>query len=133
MTDEAVQDVNVYAVKFFGTKKRAVDARAQPTLVTIKNHAEDDESLELVCSYLFLLRAATEKTNQPSPVFLKLHAALCGVLDACGRAEELTRVLEDLGDGSARMLARDGSGMEELHTAMMRSIAAGRAVCPLHS
>jgi hypothetical protein len=119
----------VYAIKFFGTKKRAVDARAQPTLVTVKNHAEDDASLDLVCSSLFLVWAATKKTTQPSPVLLKLHAALCGVLDACGRAEELTRVLEDLGDGSARMLARDGSGMEDLHTAMMRSIAAVR---PLH-
>jgi hypothetical protein len=50
----------VYAMKFFGTKKRAVDARVQPTLVTVKNHAEDDESLELACSYPFLVRAAND-------------------------------------------------------------------------
>jgi hypothetical protein len=54
----------VYAIKFFGTKKRAVDARVQPTLVTMTNHAEDDESLELVCSYPFLVRASTDR--QPS-------------------------------------------------------------------
>ena len=57
----------------------------------------------------------------PDPAFLALHCAVCRVLWASARAEELREVLEDLEE--VALLAPDGSSANLINIAIYRSLA----------
>jgi hypothetical protein len=64
---------------------------------------------------------------QPNPLYLKLHAALCKVMHASGRAEELIRILDDLNEAAPSVLAANGDSAALLKMAMYRAIAGDSA------
>ena len=61
----------------------------------------------------------------PNPAYLALHAAICRLVWASARAEELTDVLADLED--VTLLAEDGSSANLINIAIYRSLAAAEA------
>ena len=58
----------------------------------------------------------------PNPSYLALHAAVCKLVWASARAEELTAVLDDLEE--VTLLAEDGSSANLINIAIYRSLAA---------
>ncbi|PIL35860.1 hypothetical protein GSI_01520 [Ganoderma sinense ZZ0214-1] len=58
----------------------------------------------------------------PNPAYLALHAAICKLVWASARAEELTAVLDDLEE--VTLLAEDGSSANLINIAIYRSLAA---------
>ncbi|KAM5540234.1 hypothetical protein V8D89_006053 [Ganoderma adspersum] len=58
----------------------------------------------------------------PNPAYLALHAAVCKLVWASARAEELTAVLDDLEE--VTLLAEDGSSANLINIAIYRSLAA---------
>ena len=73
---------------------------------------------------LFTSSAATD-APLPNPAYLALHAAVCRLVWASARAEELTDVLADLED--VTLLAEDGSSANLINIAIYRSLAAAEA------
>ncbi|KAI0368357.1 hypothetical protein BV20DRAFT_1022857 [Pilatotrama ljubarskyi] len=61
----------------------------------------------------------------PSPAYLALHCAICRVLWASARAEELKDVLDDLEE--VALLAADGSSANLINIAIYRSLALSKA------
>ena len=73
---------------------------------------------------LFTSSSATD-APLPNSAYLALHAAVCRLVWASARAEELTDVLADLED--VTLLAEDGSSANLINIAIYRSLAAAEA------
>jgi hypothetical protein len=58
----------------------------------------------------------------PNPRYLALHCAICKVLWACGRGEELEEFMRDIDDTT--VLAEDGSSAKLFEFAIQRSLTA---------
>ncbi|KAI0762092.1 hypothetical protein BD413DRAFT_585476 [Trametes elegans] len=71
------------------------------------------------------LASASPGVPPPSPAYLALHCAICRVLWASARAEELKDVLDDLEE--VALLAADGSSANLINIAIYRSLALSRA------
>ncbi|KAH9858974.1 hypothetical protein C2E23DRAFT_800793 [Lenzites betulinus] len=71
------------------------------------------------------LASASPGAPLPSPAYLALHCAICRVLWASARAEELKDVLDDLEE--VALLAADGSSANLINIAIYRSLAFSRA------
>ncbi|KAI0829789.1 hypothetical protein BC628DRAFT_1358775 [Trametes gibbosa] len=71
------------------------------------------------------LASATPGAALPNPAYLALHCAVCRVLWASARAEELEDVLDDLEE--VALLAADGSSANLINIAIYRSLAFSRA------
>ncbi|KZT01958.1 uncharacterized protein LAESUDRAFT_443286 [Laetiporus sulphureus 93-53] len=94
---------NVYRILTWG---KAKNRRDLSEIVTLSDHSNSGKAL-------------------PNPVYLSLHAALCKVLHASGRAEELDRILADLNEGETPVLSHDGSTADLLEIALLRAVAVG--------
>ncbi|OSD07098.1 hypothetical protein PYCCODRAFT_1431278 [Trametes coccinea BRFM310] len=70
------------------------------------------------------LTSAAPDTPLPNPAYLALHCAICRVLWASARAEELKDVLDDLEE--VALLAADGSSANLINIAIYRSLAFSR-------
>ncbi|KZT10242.1 uncharacterized protein LAESUDRAFT_721578 [Laetiporus sulphureus 93-53] len=93
---------NVYRILTWGN---ATDSREfLPEVVTLSDHSNSGKAL-------------------PNRAYLSLHAAICKVLHASGRAEELDRILEDLNEGETPVLSHDGSTADLLEIALLRAVA----------
>ncbi|OJT12492.1 hypothetical protein TRAPUB_10969 [Trametes pubescens] len=71
------------------------------------------------------LASGTAGAPPPNPAYLALHCAICRVLWASARAEELKDVLDDLEE--VALLAADGSSANLINIAIYRSLAFSRA------
>ncbi|KAI8993893.1 hypothetical protein BD414DRAFT_534974 [Trametes punicea] len=67
------------------------------------------------------LTSASPGATLPNPAYLALHCAICRVLWASARAEELKDVLDDLEE--VALLAADGSSANLINIAIYRSLA----------
>ncbi|KZT10290.1 uncharacterized protein LAESUDRAFT_418736 [Laetiporus sulphureus 93-53] len=92
---------NVYRILTSGYAKKS---RGLPDFVTLSDHSNSGKAL-------------------PNPAYLSLHAAICKVLHASGRAEELDRIFEDLNEGETFALSHDGSMANLLEIALLRAVA----------
>ncbi|KAI0633516.1 hypothetical protein C8Q77DRAFT_1115420 [Trametes polyzona] len=68
--------------------------------------------------------SSASATPLPNPAYLALHCAVCRVLWASARAEELKDVLDDLEE--VALLAADGSSANLINIAIYRSLAFSR-------
>ncbi|KZT10295.1 uncharacterized protein LAESUDRAFT_755803 [Laetiporus sulphureus 93-53] len=93
---------NVYRILTWGNAKNRRDLSET---VTLSDHSNSGKAL-------------------PNSAYLSLHAAICKVLHASGRAKELDRILADLNEGETPVLSH-GSTADLLEVALLRAVAVG--------